>query len=69
LREVEAEAVEERSLGRVRAHDAAETKLAAILGGQDDVRALNAAELIEDRAGALPEARPPLPLLRVFHST
>src|SRR6266481_7327337 len=59
LGEVEAEAVEERSLGRVRVHDAAETELAAVLGGQDDVRALNAAELIEDRAGALPEARSP----------
>jgi hypothetical protein len=42
LREVEAEPIEEGSLGRVRAHDAAQAELAPILGGQHDVGALNA---------------------------
>src|SRR3989441_12650575 len=46
LREVEAEPVEEGSLGGVRAHHAAQAQLAAVLGRQDDVCALNTPEFI-----------------------
>src|SRR3989441_11729747 len=63
LREVEAEPVEEGSLGGVRAHHAAQAQLAAVLGRQDDVCALNTPEFIEDRARTPAEARASLPLL------
>src|SRR5712692_11074111 len=54
LREVEAEAVEQGGLGGVRAHDAAEAEFTTIRRRQYDVRALNATELIEDRARTVP---------------
>src|SRR5207244_2031308 len=44
-------------------HDAAQTDLATVLGRQDDIGALNAAEFVEDRARALAEAGASLPLL------
>src|SRR5437660_1695058 len=66
LREIEPEPIEEGGLRGVRAHDAAQTEFAAVLGGEHDVGALDAAELVEDRPWTLPEAGPPLPLLEGF---
>jgi hypothetical protein len=63
LREVEAEAVEQGGLSGVRAHDAAEAEFTPIRRRQDDVRALNATEFIEDRARTVPESGSTLPLL------
>src|SRR5712692_4401801 len=64
LGEFEAEAVEENGLRGVRAHDAAQAELVAVLGRQHDVGALDALELGEDRARTLPETRATLPLLQ-----
>jgi len=53
-------------LGDVRSHHAPQAQLAAILGGEHDIGALDAPEFVQDRAGAPPEPRPLLPLLQGF---
>jgi RNA polymerase sigma factor (sigma-70 family) len=66
LREVQAQAVQEPGLSGIGADHTAQTELAPVGGGQHDVRALDAAEFLEDGAWAVTQARALLPLLQGF---
>ena len=64
LGEVQAESIQQGRLGGIGTDDAPQAELAAIGGGQDHIGALDAAEFVQDRPWALPQAGPPLPLAR-----
>jgi hypothetical protein len=63
LREFQTETSEESGLSRVGTYHAAKPEFATVLRREHDVGALNATEFVQDGAGALPKAGPPLPLL------
>ena len=65
MRESKPEAIEQHRLRLVGADDAAQAKLATgvVSQGEHDIGALDAADLLEDRARAIAEPGAPLPLL------
>ena len=66
LREFEPEAVEDVLQGLLGSYNASQSELAAIVGRQHDVRALDRAQLIQDRPRAVAEPRASLPRLERF---
>lgn len=60
----EPQASEQDGLGGGRPHHAPQAEFTAVLGGEHDVRALNTAQLLKNRARALAQAGAPLPLLQ-----